>query len=71
MSVSELIKTVGDDHIRAQWLSDVMTDIKMHQKSGSKITFITDQLRVEEVITNEQRMVALVVWMPKDRMPPI
>ena len=68
MKLSELIEHVGDDNIGFQNLDHDALEIQMHGGDG-KITFATDPKHVKERALGEASHVALVLWIPKDKLP--
>lgn len=62
MKLSELIAAVGDDVVQFQNLDHCATDLNYSAKSGSKITFGTEQV----IGLNGTERLGLVVWLPRD-----
>jgi hypothetical protein len=68
MKMSELIATVGDDHVQFQnLLNDAQSIDKT--KHGTKITFYTGAIQVEELMGGgKPKNMGLVLWLPQDRV---
>lgn len=68
MRMSELILAVGDENLKFQNLDrDAHTIDKT--KSGTKITFYTDGLQAEELISGgKSKNIGLVLWLPRDKV---
>jgi hypothetical protein len=68
MKMSELIATVGDEHVRFQNLDqDAHTIDKT--KHGTKIAFYTDAIQAEELLGGgKTEKIGLVVWLPRERV---
>jgi hypothetical protein len=62
MRLSELIAAVGDDVVQFQNLDQCATDLNYTAKSGTKITFGTDQ----KIDFNGTDRLGLVLWLPRD-----
>ncbi len=68
MKMSELILAVGDDNVLVQNLNNDMDSIDK-TKRGTKITFYTDQLTAEEMLTERRgEKIGLVLWLPRDKV---
>jgi hypothetical protein len=68
MKLSDLILAVGNENVQVQNLLHVADSI-VKTKRGTKITFYTDAVQAEEFMTfREPKMMALVVWMPRDKV---
>ena len=68
MKLSELIEHVGDDNIGFQNLDHDTAEAEMSGGVG-RITFRTDPQHVKERAFGEASHVALVLWIPKDKLP--
>lgn len=68
MKMSELILAVGDENVKFQnLLNDAHTIDKT--KHGTKITFYTDAIQAEELLSEKwPKMMGLVLWLPKDKV---
>lgn len=69
MKMSELILAVGDENVVFQiLLNDAETINKT--KRGTKITFYTGQVQVEELILGDKKTnkIGLVLWLPRDKV---
>lgn len=62
MKLSELIAAVGDDVVQFQNLDQCATDLNYAAKSGTKITFGTEQ---PISLTGTDKL-GLVLWLPRD-----
>jgi len=67
LSLSELIKKVGDDNIGVQPLDQCMTNLQATKTKGNKITFATEQPFGMEGTDQ----MGLVLWIPRDKMAEI
>ncbi|MBG7616504.1 hypothetical protein IWC96_14595 [Brevundimonas sp. BAL450] len=67
MKLSELISRYGDDDVQFQNLDQCATDLNYAAKTGTKITFGTEQA----VDLNGTKKLGLVVWMDRDRVAEI
>lgn len=65
MKMSELILEIGDENVIFQNLDTCMTSGKYTARSGSKITFGTEQ-RLHPTLGTE--MLGLVIWLPRDKV---
>lgn len=66
--MSELILAVGDDNVRFQNLLNDAQGIDK-TKHGTKITFYTDAIQVEELLNGgKTKNIGLVVWLPRDKV---
>lgn len=67
MKMSELILEVGDENVVMQdLLNDAQTIDKT--KHGTKITFYTDQVQVEELLSGSSvntEKIGFVLWLPR------
>jgi hypothetical protein len=68
ITLSELIKHVGDEHIIWQRLDESILNAQQ-RKHHVAVTFATDQLTMNEVATGQYRKRALVIWLPVERLP--
>lgn len=68
MSITELMQHVGAENISLQNLADslVKADLK---KNDGEITFATDRGIVHDMMLGRSKLVGLIVWLPKDKMP--
>lgn len=67
MKLSELIAHVGDEHINVQPLQPI--NVRMC-KDDAEITFATEKEKAQSYSGfDEPKHVAMVLWLPKDRMP--
>ena len=62
MKMSELILAVGDDNVQFQNLDNCATSLNYSAKSGTKITFGTEQ----PLTPDGTERLGLVVWLPRD-----
>lgn len=62
LTTSDLIKAVGDEKVKIQNLDVAAIRLDYSSKSGTKITFGTDQL----LLPTGTEMLGLVVWLPRD-----
>lgn len=62
MKMSELILAVGDDNVEFQNLDTCATDLNYAAKSGTKITFGTEQ----PISLDGTKKLGLVVWLDRD-----
>lgn len=62
MKLSALIAAIGDDKVGIQNLDDCASSLNYNIKTGSKITFGTDQ-RIDPMGTEK---LGLVLWLDRD-----
>lgn len=62
MKLSELIAAVGDDVVQFQNLDQCATDLNYGHKSGTKITFGTEQ----PITVDGTTKLGLIIWLPRD-----
>lgn len=62
MKMSELIRAIGDDNVRFQNLDHSATHLNYSAKSGTKITFGTE----EPLTPNGTVRLGLVLWLDRD-----
>ena len=70
MRMSELIAAVGDENLRFQNIIKDATSIEK-TKHGTKITFYTDGVQAEELLSgdsNQTKNVGLLLWLPRDQV---
>ena len=65
MTISELIKEIGDDSVKFQMLAVAMTKISTGKKC-SKITFETNALNATQVAL-DSGPVGMIIWLPRDK----
>ena len=70
MKLSELIVHVGDEHVKEQILADDITNVQMRKSGEAMVTFGTTAINATQVATDTVPYVGLVIWLPKERMPP-
>jgi len=72
VTVIELIEKVGIENTRCQFLPKDMLNVNNGKRQG-KITFATDlnmtQGLMDNVLFPKKGMIAVVVWIPADRLP--
>lgn len=69
MTLSELIKHVGDDHVTFQPLASSMINANI-TKRGGVISFATDRSIVMDMaMEGPQKLTGLIVWLPTERLP--
>lgn len=68
MSITELIKHVGEEHIQCQYLDSSFDSAKVVKGVGL-ITFVTEQSKVMERLGVGQRHRCMILWMPDERFP--
>lgn len=70
MSITELVKAVGDDHIEVQSIHQNFNAAKVIE--GGKVgvvTFNTAPGKVVDMMAeNESKFIGMVLWMPRDRV---
>ena len=62
MKMSELILAIGDDNVQFQNLDHCATDLNYGSKSGSKITFGTEQ----PLTLEGTKKLGLVLWLDRE-----
>ena len=62
ISLSELICTVGEDNVQFQNLDTCAISLDYSAKTGTKITFGTEQ----KLTPNGTEKLGLVVWLPRE-----
>ncbi len=67
LTTSDLIKAVGDENVKIQNLDVAAIRLDYTRKSGTKITFGTDQ----PLLPTGTKMLGLVVWLPRDAVKKI
>lgn len=68
VSLSELLKEVGDENVQVQFLSSSLDGNQTALKNGDvKITFRSSSISLLALLTGQEK-VGLVVWIPKDKM---
>lgn len=68
MTLSELIANVGDDNVQFQSLDEATESCTLTGNTG-RFTFHTDPKHALERATGEPSHIALVVWLPVDKLP--
>jgi hypothetical protein len=71
MTLTELLLQVGDENLQFQNLLNSLVDIKTNRKGISKVTFETNAISCSDVVAGCPEKTALVVWIPKSKIPPI
>ncbi len=68
MTLSELIKHVGDENVQMQNLAASLIGF---EKRGhhTEITFGTEAVSAIELMTNSTPLMGLVIWLPRDKLP--
>jgi len=61
MNLSDLIRTIGDDKVGLQNLDQCATNLDYNIKSGTKITFGTDQ----PLTPNGMEKLGMVIWLDR------
>lgn len=64
MTLSTLIKKIGDKNINVQFLHECMTRIKTTKKGGSEVSFVTQGINPTQV-ANDTGNVGIVLWVPR------
>lgn len=68
MSLTELIKSAGGDHmVKVQNLHEAATNYQLRKNGSCAITFLTKEFHPNECFGNEKN-VALVLWIPRDKL---
>jgi len=62
MKMSELILAIGDDNVLVQLLDQCASDLNYSAKSGTKITFGTDQ----PIDLKGTKKLGIVLWLDRD-----
>jgi hypothetical protein len=72
MSITELLKTVGDDNITLQNIMQSSPDLRVGQSCG-RVSFDTDSSKVRSLMNEAtgkpREWVCLAVWFPADKLP--
>jgi hypothetical protein len=68
MTLSDIIRVVGDDNVLFQNLDHDSVGCKVEGNVG-RFTFRTDPKHIRERAVGEPSHVGLVVWLPRDKMP--
>lgn len=68
LSLSDLILAVGNENIVWQRLDEAITSATRH-KGRASVTFSTDQLNLNEIITGDYKKRGLIVWLPVEKLP--
>lgn len=66
MTLSELLRKVGDENLSFQMLNQCMTTITERKNKVCKVTFETTQLCPGDIVLGEGN-VGIVVWVPRDK----
>lgn len=70
MKLSELIAHVGDENIQVQNLVESMESInKGTMGKATMITFGTNAITPQDLLVKPQKLLGLVIWIPRDKMP--
>lgn len=64
MTISDVLKAVGDDRILVQSLAECLTNITTNKKGVSRITFETREATANDFMRGTNR-VGLVVWIER------
>lgn len=69
MKLSELIQSVGDDNVKFQNLFEATINVNRHKSGLIAITFLTSEIGLNEFLFEKPSKVALVIWLPRDKLP--
>lgn len=64
LSISELIRQVGDENVEFQNLFDSTTNLQSRKNGATAVTFLTNAISPGEVLKKPPSKLALVVWLP-------
>ncbi len=68
MTLSDLIRAVGDENVEFQNLDDVTTNVQA-TKGGVRVTFGTHAICVTDFISHAfSKKMGLVIWLPRDKV---
>lgn len=68
MNLSTLLQIVGEENVQIQRLNECMVGAQ-HTRRGTHITFGTQAVSALELLTNSERNVGIIVWIPKEKWP--
>lgn len=74
MSISELIRQVGDDNVQVQWLQSCMKRADS-KKGHCEIAFATEALSPNDLMAlvtdskRQPRNTGLILWITTDKLP--
>jgi hypothetical protein len=67
LTLTDFLSRVGNEHLKMQPLHPAITNIRSVGKSGSHVTFYTQELSPGDLAVDHPRQIGFVVWMPYDR----
>jgi hypothetical protein len=70
VKLSDIILAVGDENIVLQNLLESADTISQTKRGETRVSFFTDQITATEVATGATKKLGLVIWLPRDRIPP-
>ena len=73
MTISELVKSIGDENIKVQNLANNFTSGTCGKIEG-KLTFVTSRDHAQAIMQQGAGIpndtMALILWFPKSKLPP-
>lgn len=69
MTISDMIKHVGDEHVEIQSIHQNLDSAKISGKNG-KITLLVEPSKVADLFLEEESSwVGILVWLPRSKIP--
>ena len=69
MSIVDLLNHIGVENVQVQPLIDAMKDAQMNKRGETEITFYTRAITVTEILLDDPKMVGMILWLPKAKLP--
>ncbi len=69
MTLTELIKKVGEENIHVEYINQCITGVKERKKlGGTEISFLTEAVCTNDIVLGEAD-IGIVLWVPKNKWP--
>lgn len=68
IGMTELVAEVGDDNIEFQNLANCLLEFRARKRDAT-LRFVTEKDKGQDLALGGGEWVALVVWIPRDKLP--
>lgn len=68
MTAREILTAVGDENVSFQNLQQAFTGAKLRKGGLTEVSFMTDAVTPTEIMRGTNKLVGMIIWMPKDKV---
>lgn len=68
MSLKKIIEALPEEEVFVQILDNNLTNISTNKQGVSRITFKTAHMTATDFMSNSNKMLGLVVWLPRAKL---